>query len=213
MSAARRTASAVVVLLWLAVPVDAQQSPTTSTSQHIPARGIALFFAGAALGLGLHESGHLVLDVALGASPGVRKVSAGFIPFFAITHQPVSPVRELAISSAGFWMQHATSEFLLTRHPDLRRAHAPLAKGLLAFNVATSVMYAGAAFARKGPPERDTRGIALSAGVAEPWIGVTILAPAALDAARYYHPTSRWLQWASRASKLGSALVILKAAR
>jgi hypothetical protein len=172
---------------------------------------IAQFLAGAALGLGLHESGHLVLDVAFGASPGVRKVSAGFIPFFAITHEHVSPAREFAISSAGFWVQHAGSEVLLSRRPDLRHEHAPIAKGLLAFNGLTSVVYAGAAFARSGPIERDTHGMAASANVREPWIGVSILAPAVLDAARYYRPRSRWLRWASRASKVAGALVIVRA--
>ena len=173
---------------------------------------IAQFLAGAALGLGLHESGHVALDLAFRASPGVRKVSAGFIPFFAITHEQVSPAREFAISSAGFWVQHAGSEVLLSRRPDLRHAHAPVAKGLLVFNVLTSVMYAGAAFARSGPIERDTHGMAVSANVREPWIGVSILVPATLDAARYYRPRSRWLRWASRASKAGGALLILKAA-
>jgi len=172
---------------------------------------IAQFFAGAALGLGLHESGHLVLDVAFNASPGVRRVSAGFVPFFAITHEPVSPVREFAISSAGFWVQHATSEVLLSRRPDLRLEHAPVAKGLLAFNVLTSVMYAGAAFARRGPVERDTHGMASAAGIPEPWVGMSILAPATLDAARYYRPRSRWLRWTSRASKVAGALMIVKA--
>jgi hypothetical protein len=174
---------------------------------------IAQFFAGAALGLGLHESGHLVLDVVFDASPGVRKVSAGFVPFFAITHEPVSPLREFAISSAGFWVQHATSEVLLSRRPELRLEHAPVAKGLLAFNVLTSVMYAGAAFARRGPVERDTHGMAIAAGIAEPWVGVSILAPATLDAARYYRPRSRWLRWTSRASKVAAVLMIVKAAR
>ena len=91
------------------------------------------FFAGAALGLGLHESGHIVLDEAFGAHPGVRKVSAGFIPFFAITHEPVSPLKEFTISSAGFWVQHAGSEILLMRRPNLRDEHAAFVKGLLAF--------------------------------------------------------------------------------
>ena len=109
-------------------------------------------------------------------------------------------------------MQHAGSELLLTRRPHLREEHAPIAKGLLAFNVFTSMMYAGAAFARRGPAERDTRGMALSVNIAEPWMGATILAPAALDAARYYHPESRLLQWSSRAAKVGGALLILKAA-
>jgi hypothetical protein len=173
---------------------------------------VARFFAGAALGLGLHESAHLVADEAFGANPGVRKVSAGFIPFFAITHEPVTPTKEFIISSAGFWVQHIGSEITLSRHPQLREEHAPVLKGLLAFNVVTSVVYSGAAFARHGPAERDTRGIALSSDVDEPWVGVIVLAPAVLDAARYYRPNSRLLRWASRAAKVGGTLLIFRAA-
>jgi len=173
---------------------------------------VARFFAGAALGLGFHESAHLVADEAFGAHPGVRKVSAGFIPFFAITHEPVTPTKEFIISSAGFWTQHIGSEITLSRHPHLREEHAPVLKGLLVFNVVTSVIYSGAAFSRRGPVERDTRGMALSAHVDEPWIGVTILAPAVLDAARYYRPNSRILRWASRATKVGGTLLLFKAA-
>jgi hypothetical protein len=184
----------------------------TAAPVHAQTNDVVQFFAGAALGLGLHESGHLIMDEAFSAHPGVRKVSAGFIPFFAITHEPVSRLKEFTISSAGFWVQHAGSEVLLTRRPNVRDEHAPLAKGLLAFNVLTSVMYAGAAFARRGPAERDTRGMAVSADIGEPWIGVTILAPAVLDGARYYRPQSRVLRWASRAAKIGGALVVLKAA-
>jgi len=184
----------------------------TAAPLHAQTIDIVQFFAGAALGLGLHESGHLVLDEAFNANPGVRKVSAGFIPFFAITHESVSPLKEFAISSAGFWVQHGGSELLLSRRPGLRDEHAPLAKGLLAFNVLTSVMYAGAAFVRRGPVERDTHGMAVSANIGEPWIGVTILVPAVLDGARYYRPHSRRLTWASRAAKVGGALMIFKAA-
>src|SRR6195256_2429261 len=88
----------------MAAPLHAQQ-PAPPASQRASSIDIAKFFAGAALGLGLHESGHLVLDAAFGASPGVRKVSAGFIPFFAITHEQVSPAREFAISYAVFCLK------------------------------------------------------------------------------------------------------------
>lgn len=201
MSTARRAIAAVVVLCCTAAPLHAQKSD------------VATFFAGAALGLGLHESGHLVFDVAFDAHPGVRKVSAGFIPFFAIMHEPVTPRKEFTISSAGFWVQHAGDEIILARHPNLREEHAPLVKGLFAFNVLTSVMYAGAAFVRAGPVERDTRGMALSADIAEPWIGATVvLAPAVLDGARYVRPRSRVLKWTSRGAKIAGALLVLKAA-
>jgi hypothetical protein len=199
-----------LLLALLAVPAHAQ-NPAPSAPKHVSSLDVAKFFAGAALGLGFHESGHVVLDLAFGASPGVRKISAGFIPFFAITHDQVSPVKEFAISSAGFWVQHATDEMLLSRRPDLRHEHAPIAKGLLTFNIVTSVIYAGTAFVRHGPIQRDTRGMAISAGVPEPWIGVSLLVPATLDGARYFRPQSPWLRWTSRAAKVAGALLIVKA--
>ena len=200
-TATRAMAVALLVLGSIATPARAQTGD------------VVQFFAGAALGLGLHESGHLLFDEAFGAEPGVRKVSAGFIPFFAITHEPVTPGKEFIISSAGFWVQHIGDEFLLSSRPNLRHEHAPLAKGLLAFNVLTSVMYAGTAFVQHGPVERDTLGMAVSADIAEPWIGAIVLAPALLDAARYYRPQSRALRWASRGAKVAGAVLVVKAAR
>jgi hypothetical protein len=175
-------------------------------------RATALFLAGGALGLGMHESGHVGFDAAFGVPPGIRKVTFGPLPFFAITHDPVTPGREFAISSAGFWVQHVTSELILGRRPRLRSERAPLLKGILAFNVLASAAYAGAAFTGGGPPERDTRGMAVSARVAEAWIGAAILAPAALDAGRYYEPDVTWLTWASRGAKVAGALLMVRAA-
>lgn len=168
---------------------------------------------GAAVGLALHESAHVVADVASGVSPGLKKVTFGPFPFFAITHDAVSPGREFLISSAGFWAQHATSELLLTTHADLRAQDAHVLKGMLAFNILTSFAYAGAAFARTGPDERDTRGMAVSADVPEPVIGAVILAPAVLDTVRYFGGRSRWVVWGSRAAKIGGALLVVKAMR
>jgi hypothetical protein len=170
------------------------------------------FLGGAAAAFGAHEMGHVITDVAFGVSPGLAKVSFGGIPFFAITHEPVSPVREFAISSAGFWVQHATDELLLAKNPNLRDRHAPFLKGMLAFNVLASVAYAGAAFARAGPPERDTNGMALSADVPEPLIGALILAPAICDGWRYYAPDATWAKWSSRAVKIAGAMLVLRAA-
>jgi hypothetical protein len=173
---------------------------------------VGKFLAGAAVALVAHESGHLLLDTVFDAGIGFKTVNAGPIPFFAITHHPVSPAREFAIASAGFWVQHATDELILTRRPRLRDERAPFVKGLVAFNVLTSMGYSVAAFARRGPDERDTRGMATSARMHEPWIGATILAPAVLDAARYYRGEVRWVKWASRATKIGGALLIIRAA-
>jgi hypothetical protein len=169
------------------------------------------FLTGGALGLLMHESGHLVFDAVFDASPRVEGIRFGPVPFFAITHRAdVSPRREFTISSAGFWMQDLSSEWLLTTRPTLRDAHAPFAKGVLAFNVLNSAGYAVVAFARAGPFERDTRGMASSIGADERAIGALVLAPAVLDAIRYFKPEARWAKWASRAVKAGSVVLVVR---
>jgi hypothetical protein len=188
---------------------------TTATAPppppHAGAAGdVARFLGGAALGLGLHEGAHLLTDCFFDAHPGIKKVQFGPLPFFAITHRPVSPRREYTISSAGFWVQQLGSEILLSRHPGLRAEHAPAQKGLLAFNVLASVAYAVTAMARAGPLERDTRSMAVSLGTREPAVGAMLLAPALLDTARYFHPANRWLPWASRAAKVAMVLLVAK---
>jgi hypothetical protein len=191
------------VLLSAEEPAPAEQASGFKTA--------TTFLAGGLAGLGAHEAGHLGLALALGAHPNVHGVDFHGLPFFAIGHDAGLPRRqELAISSAGFWVQNATAEWLLTRHPRLREERAPFAKGMLAFDVLSSVAYAGAAFARTGPVERDTRGMADSARLAEPWVGAAVLAPALLDAYRYYRPEAAWARYASRVLKLGLLLLLLR---
>lgn len=174
-------------------------------------RSVGAFLTGALAGLGAHEGGHLLFNVVFDADPGIGRVDFHGIPFFAITHREnLTPRREFTIASAGFWVQHAGSEWLLTRSPRLRQERAPFRKGLLAFNVLTSGAYAGAAFARTGPLERDTRGMAVSSRLDERWIGVMILAPAVLDAWRYFDPDARWAVWLSRAVKAGAVLLVVR---
>ena len=169
------------------------------------------FLGGAALALVAHESGHVVFDVAFDAEPYFKRVEFHGIPFFAIAHRKeLSRRRELAVSAIGFWIQHAGSEWILTTDPHLRSKREPLRKGFLAFNVLTSVAYAGAAFARTGPPERDTRGIAQSARMDERWVGTMVLIPAVLDAWRYFDPDARWAVWTSRAAKIGMVLLMVR---
>ena len=172
---------------------------------------MAKFLGGAAIGLATHEAGHLFFNVVFDAQPGIGKVNFHGLPFFAITHRNGLPPRqEFVISSAGFWVQHAETEWLLTRRPGLRREQAPWAKGVFAFDVLASVAYSGAAFARTGPVERDTRGMAESARIDERWIGAMLLAPAVLDAYRYFHPDARWAAWASRGVKVGMVLLVFR---
>jgi hypothetical protein len=202
--------AAVLAVAPGATHLAAQARPAAAASGRTRAAEVGAFLGGAAVAFGAHEGGHLVFDAIFDADAGIDKVDFHGIPFFAITHHPVSPRRELTISSAGFWIQHAGSEWVLTRRPHIKDERAPFEKGILAFNVLASAAYAGAAFARTGPEERDTRGIAASAGVAEPWVGGMILAPAVLDGWRYFHPDAKWAVWTSRAVKVGMVLLVLK---
>jgi hypothetical protein len=192
-------------------PIARAQSPAVAPGSS--RSDVGFFLLGGAFALAAHEAGHVAADLAFDAGPGVKKVSFARIPFFAITHRPITPGREFIVSSSGFWVQEVSNEILLTRRPRLRDEDAALLKGMLAFNTLASIAYAGAAFAGVGPGERDTRGMARSARVGEPSIGALVLAPAVLDAARYYHPERRWLVWASRASKVAGAALAVRAAR
>jgi hypothetical protein len=175
-----------------------------------------LFLGGAAAGLGIHETGHVIFSATFDANPRVEPLHYGFIPFFKIEHDPVTRRQEFVISSAGFWMQYVDSEWILTARPNLRHEHQPFLKGILAFDLAASTMYSIAAFGQFGPLERDTRGMAVSLGKdgwPEPVVGVIVLAPAALDGYRYLHPESQWAKWASRSAKVASVVLVAFAGR
>src|SRR3989442_1523991 len=116
-----RTSRALAIaclLMFRAPSVFAQQGSTVQPAQpdgH-PVVETVKFIAGGALGLVMHESGHLIFDAAFDAKPRISRVQFGPIPFFAISHRDdLSPRREFTISSAGFWVQEATNEWLLTR--------------------------------------------------------------------------------------------------
>jgi hypothetical protein len=184
---------------------------SVATVQAQPAANTARFVLGAAAGLVAHESGHLATGLAFNAHPFVRRVEFHGIPFFAITHATgPSPRHEFIISSAGFWTQHATSELLLTRHPRLWQERRWVDIGVIAFGIGTSLSYAGAAWARTGPIERDTRSMSTSLGVSEPAIGTMVLVPALLDSYRVWRPNARWAVWGSRAAKTGFMFLALK---
>ena len=208
--------AAALTLLLLPAELLAQTQETQSVTQSENSQEGRLassirFVGGALAGLAAHEAGHLVFNVVFDADPRLKRVEFHGIPFFAITHREgLSPRREHTISAAGFWVQHAGSEWILTERPNLRSERAPALKGIVAFNVLTSAAYAGAAFARTGPDERDTRGIASSAGIDERWIGAMVLAPAVLDAWRYFDPDAAWAKWTSRVVKIGMILLVIR---
>jgi hypothetical protein len=169
------------------------------------------FLGGAAVAFGAHESAHVLADVSFGATPRLKRVDFHGIPFFAITPDgALSRRQHFTIASAGFWAQHAGNEWILSREPRLRERRAPLRKGMLAFNVLASAAYAGAAFARTGPTERDTRGMADGARMDERAVGALLLAPAVLDTVRYYDPDATWAVWVSRGVKLGLVLLVFR---
>lgn len=189
--------------------------PSVAHAQ-VTVRKTVSLLAGAMTGLVVHESGHVMTGALFGAHPGTKPMHYAGIPFFAITHEPVTRQKEFVISSAGFWMQHAGSEWLLSTRPNLRHESAPFLKGVLAFNIATSSMYAGAAIGTLGPPERDPLGMANALGKTgwpEPAVGALILAPALLDAYRYLKPDQKWAAWTSRGMKAAFMALTLFAGR
>lgn len=190
---------------------DKKGQPDAEVAEASRAAQVRNFFLGAGVALVAHEAGHLALDVAFDGRPRVKGVSLAGIPFFAVAHRSdLSPRREYMISSAGFTVQHAVNEWILTSQPNLRDRSAPFAKGVVAFNVLTSLAYGSVAFAGAGPVERDTRGMADAVGLNERWIGAAVIAPAVLDAVRYARPRSRWACWASRGAKVTLALLVLR---
>ncbi len=198
----------VLALVLLAAPVSAQQE---SAPQESVASKFGKVMLGGAAGLGLHEGGHLVANWAFNEKVTVKKVDFKGIPFVALSHAPdLSPRREYVVSSAGFWAQYLYSEQILTHHPNLKDEPRPFLKGMLTFHVVTSLMYAGAAFGKIGPFERDTRGMAVSRRIGERWIGAMVLAPALLDLYRYFNPDAQWAAWTSRGVKMGSVALVLK---
>jgi hypothetical protein len=192
------------------VAAQDREQPAATSEKHNTA-DVAAFLGGGAVGLAAHESGHLLFDAIFGAHAGVQGVSFHGIPFFAITHDAgLTPRKEFVIDSAGFWVQEATNEAILSKRPNLRHESAPFTKGVVAFNVLASAAYAGAAFARTGPVERDTRGMADALGWKEPYVGLLILAPAVLDAVRYFRPDAKWAVWGSRGAKMVGVVLVFK---
>ena len=195
-------------LLWVGLVLAA--APAFAQQESGAAKFGKVLLGGAA-GLGLHEAGHLVANWAFEEKVTVKHVEFKGIPFFALSHAPdLSPRREYVVSSAGLWAQYLYSEQILTHHPRLRDESSPFRKGMLSFHVVTSLVYAGAALARTGPVERDTRGMAVSRRIDERWIGALVLVPAVLDMYRYFNPDARWAAWTSRGVKMGSVALVLK---
>lgn len=195
----------------LVLPSDTPRLTSSPRSPSFSSRDLLPFLGGALAGLAIHEAGHYTLNLALGTDPYLKRVETAGIPFFAISHRKeVSPRQEYAIATAGFWAQHAMSEAILRKYPHLWR-DAPMAvKGAFTFHLATSLVYAYAALAKSGPPERDTLAMARGLGLDERWIGLALLIPAALDLYRSLCPGTPWATWSSRGFKVGFVFALTK---
>jgi hypothetical protein len=181
-------------------------------------RKIGLGVAGAVSAFLIHETGHVFANLILGNVPTLQGTWVfGFIPFFVIlpridcrgdhcTKHNGETFRSgrngtFFIAAAGFHMQHLTDEVMLTRNPQLISQDAPFRKGMLAFNVFLSTMYAVGAYTGLEDPHGDLAGAARRSRMHEAWLATVVLAPAMLDTYRFFEPSSRWAPWVSRTAK------------
>ena len=167
---------------------------------------LVAFLAGGAVGLAAHESGHLLLHGVLRRRSGLRQGRVPRHPVLRDHPQRICRRARSSRSSAGFWVQQATNEWLLTPRPHLRDERAPFAKGVFAFNVLASVALCRrgvrahrtdrARHARHGDVVANRRAVDRRVSCS----------PASSIRWRYFHPDARWAVWASRAVKVGGVL-------
>lgn len=176
------------------------------------------FLGGATIAFVAHETGHLVTNLAYGNTPKLEGITTfGVIPFVAVaprircsdtgcTKHDGSRFSgghpgKYNIVTAGYDVQHLTTEVLLTLEPDLRWRRAPLRKGLFAFDILLSVGYALSSMTGTESNFGDAGTAADTARLSRTTFAAVLLAPAVLDVYRYLQPRSKWAPWASRAAK------------
>jgi hypothetical protein len=181
-------------------------------------RAIGIGTAGVAGGFLAHELGHVLMNLAYGNVPtfeGVRY--GGFIPFFRIS--PGVTCNDVGcfyrngdafkggrtgvylITSAGFNVQHLTSELILSIDPQIRYHRSPFQKGMLFFNLSLSVGYALSTWFQVKPPIGDIYGMANASQLNPNWIALLVMIPAGLNLYRFFLPDSKWAPWVSRAAE------------
>lgn len=198
-------------------PLAREAAQSTITDVHDWRSG-GWFLAGIATGFLAHEAGHVFANLLQGNVPRIQGVwGFGFIPFFTVAPriscrydhcvkhngEPLSTGvgGKVAITSAGFNVQHVTDELVLSLEPRLRYRVAPYRKGLLAFNTLLSLGYAISAMSRIENREGDVTATAKLMGVPREAYASALLVLAGLDVYRYFVPDSRWAPWVSRAGK------------
>ncbi len=182
-----------------------------------------LFAAGAISALTLHETGHLITNLAFGNVPGFTPILyAKFIPFFVIDphlhacgNQPQQYCKTdgsrfgagrdgyYVINMAGFQMQNIGSELLLSIWPDLYHQHAPYRKGMLAMDIFLSIGYGSFSLLGIEDPHGDLSGANQRDLYPKVLLASAVILPAAVDLYRYFFPESKWAPWVSRTAKAG----------
>lgn len=183
------------------------------------ARTFGLGALGFVTGFLSHEAGHLAANLALGNVPRLEGFLVwGFVPFFSIapgircegeacvtrdgSRFAAGRRGKYFIVSAGFHVQHLTDELLLSLDPELRFRDSPLQKGLLLFNVFLSTMYVVGEWTGLSDPHGDLGGMRQMSGYDGRLLSLSLLAPAVLDAYRFFYPGSAgWSAWAARGAK------------
>jgi hypothetical protein len=181
---------------------------------------LAIYLGGGLVGFLAHESGHVVMNLAYGNVPQFQHITTfGFIPFVAInprlschgdvcTKHDGTPLSggesgKYNIVTAGYDVQHITTEVLLTLEPDLRWRRAPFRKGVFAFDILLSVGYALSNITGTESSFGDSANAVAASGLPRAVFDAVLVAPAALDAYRFFHPEAKWAPWVSRGAKLG----------
>jgi hypothetical protein len=211
-----------LVLLTFLVAVDAPCLAGGARHPEPPslAAQAGLYVAGGLAAFAAHESGHLAANFVLHNRPRIVPVwGFGFVPFFAISPELACDQEtcrradghifragrrgKFAIVTAGFEVQHVTSEIILTLDQHLRRHRSPFLKGWLTFNIGLSVAYALASVLNIEDSHGDAGGAAALSHMPRALMAAWLVAPAALDAYRYLQNDSPWAPWLSRGLKVG----------
>jgi hypothetical protein len=205
---------------WPPAPVP-ERHGTVMDIDSLPNFG--LFAAGAISALTLHETGHLITNLAFGNVPGFTPILyAKFIPFFVIDPhlhacgtQPQQYCHQdgtrfgagrdgyYVINMAGFQMQNIGSELILSIWPDLYYTHAPYRKGMLAMDIFLSIGYGSFSLLGIEDPHGDLSGANERDLYPKVLLASAVILPAAVDLYRYFFPDSKWAPWVSRTAKAG----------
>ncbi len=161
------------------------------------------FLLGAGAGFVLHESGHVVMDVATGTYPTFVGVKLGPFPFFAISPAHVRDNQQrYAVAMAGFMVEDMAFDLSLDIDPYLRQHHRPFLKGVLWLHILLDTGYAITGFAGIGPPQSDINTMSRALGIPSWAVGLMLIVPALTDTYRYFVPNSRWAPWVNVGGKL-----------